>query len=407
VNPVNVRRLKRFAVRQLGLKSYLCDPGDGRMKPQIAASALIWALLVGQVLRRSSYHGVEELVRSRARRNLEVSHRFSDDSLAYFTERLEVGKLQEALGRALRRAKRNKAFENSRWIGVALDGTGAGHVNATEAGCNLCHRVLNGDKEVIGHLHRFSMISVVGTGLSLPVDVEPWGPGDSEYEASQRLLRRSVGALGRRFADYVAGDSLYATAPFLNTATDLGLYAVCRLKGNVPTLFNDAKHYFAARSPTITFSHQRDFVEIWDTEGFPPWEDLQWRQVRVMRYRQHKPDGTVFEAYWLTNFPKRLCGSRALFLIAKSRWEIENQGFNDGKTRHGMEHIRHHQPNSLQIDWLLIALALTIERLFRIRYLHRGKSTPMSAQALFTLLWLSLGASSRRGRARPRPADTS
>jgi hypothetical protein len=25
--------------------------------------------------------------------------------------------------------------------------------------------------------------------------------------------------------------------------------------------------------------------------------------------------------------------------MAKSRWEIENQGFNDAKSRHGLEHI--------------------------------------------------------------------
>jgi hypothetical protein len=101
----------------------------------------------------------------------------------------------------------------------------------------------------------------------------------------------------------------------------------------------------------------------------------------------------------LTNFPLKLCGSRALFQLAKSRWEIENHGFNDGKTRHGMEHIRHHHANSLLIDWLLIALALLIERLFRLRFLHRGKSLPLSAQLFVTYLWLSLGTT--------RCADTS
>ncbi|MBI2989305.1 MAG: hypothetical protein HYY45_21285 [Deltaproteobacteria bacterium] len=90
-----------------------------------------------------------------------------------------------------------------------------------------------------------------------------------------------------------------------------------------------------------------------------------------------------------------------MFHIAKSRWEIENQGFNDGKTRHGMEHIRHHHANSLLIDWLLIALALIIERLFRLRFLRRGKNTPLSSQTFVTYLLLSLGTT------RPPPPDTS
>jgi hypothetical protein len=53
--------------------------------------------------------------------------------------------------------------------------------------------------------------------------------------------------------------------------------------------------------------------------------------------------------------------------MAKSRWEIENQGFNAAKSQHQLEHICHHHGNSILL-WLLNALALTIERLYRLRY---------------------------------------
>jgi hypothetical protein len=77
---------------------------------------------------------------------------------------------------------------------------------------------------------------------------------------------------------------------------------------------------------------------------------------------------------------------------------VENQGFDDAKNRHDLEHICHHHPNSLLIR-LLACLALTIERLYRLRYLRRG-THPLRAAADFVhLLWLSL---SRRA-----PADTS
>jgi hypothetical protein len=75
--------------------------------------------------------------------------------------------------------------------------------------------------------------------------------------------------------------------------------------------------------------------------------------------------------------------------LAKSRWEIENQGFNDAKSRHGFEHLCHHHPNSLLLVWLLTALALTIERLYRIRFLHRGTHPVLEAIAFWQLLWLS------------------
>ena len=49
------------------------------------------------------------------------------------------------------------------------------------------------------------------------------------------------------------------------------------------------------------------------------WEGLRWPTVRVLRYRQTHADGTVVEAYWLTDWPTPQIGSRALFAVAKSR----------------------------------------------------------------------------------------
>ena len=230
-------------------------------------------------------------------------------------------------------------------------------------------------------------------GGNRPVIALRWGtygPGDSEYAAGQRLLRRVVRGVGKRFAQYVVVDGKFATAPFLHTAGELGLRAVARLKDNLPDLFAAARQRFPSGSPTTIFQHGPDTVEVWDAEDFDPWNTLEWETVRVFFYRQHKPDGTVVEAYWLTNFPASTVGSQSLFRMAKSRWEIENQGFNDAKSRHGLEHICHHHANSLLIGWLLAMLALTIERLYRLRYLHRGKHRVHSSAQLLLLLWLSL-----------------
>lgn len=238
------------------------------------------------------------------------------------------------------------------------------------------------------------LLTVVGTGLTLPIDVEPYGPGDSEYAAAQRLLRRAVEHLGSRFADYVVGDGAYATAPFLHTTDDLDLPVVARVKENLPQLSADVRARFDSQPPQAVFQQGNDRVEVWDADDFDPWETLDWPTVRVLRYRQHKHDGTVVQAEWLTNFTLRKLGSLGFYHMAKSRWEIENQGFNDGKTRYGMEHLCHHQPNSILIVWLLILLALVIERLYRQRFLHRGDHEIRSAMDLFTYLWLTLGSRS-------------
>lgn len=317
-----------------------------------------------------------------------VQRSFGDDALGYFTERLDVESLRGAGVAVVRQAKRNKAFEESRWIGLAIDGTGAGR--SREQRCLGCRPVRNKKKEIVGYGHHLVMASVVGTKLSLPFDVEPYGPGDSEYSAGERLLRRAVKKLGRRFADYAVVDGKFATAPFLHAAGEEGLRVVARLKDNLPELYEAAQRRFAGRPPDQKFRAGDDRVEIWDADDFDPWESLRWETVRVVFYRQQKPDGTVVEAYWLTDFTKSEAGSRAIYKMAKSRWEIENEGFNDAKNRYGFGHICHHHPNSILVNWLIIALTLTLERLYRIRYLHRGCHVVLQPIELYRLLWLSL-----------------
>ena len=204
-------------------------------------------------------------------------------------------------------------------------------------------------------------------------------------------MRRAVGNVGVRFADYVVVDGEFATAPFVHAVGDQGLYVVARLKDNLPELFEAAQRRFRSQAPHAIIQEGEDRIEVWDAEDFDPWETLRWKTVRVLRYRQHKPNGEVVEAFWLTDFPSRLVGSRSLYRMAKSRWEIENQGFNDAKNRQGLEHICHHEANSLVIGWLLTLLAMTIERLYRLRYLHRGTHPVRSAIELVRLLWLNLG----------------
>jgi len=349
----------------------------------------IKVLLAARLLREVSFLGAEALVRSPARRAIGVRVWFGDDAIEYFTERLDADRLREATVQIVKKAKRNKAFQNSRWTGLAFDGSGVGRSHNKR--CEGCRPVRNKEKEIIGYHHKIVMASVVGTGLSLPLDVEPYGPGDSEYAAGHRLLPRIVKNLGARFADYAVADGEFARAPFLHAAGDSGLKIVARLKDNLPELHEAAQRRFSSKPRDRKFQDGRDWVEVWDADDFDPWTTLRWETVRVIRYRQHKPDGSVVEAYWLTDWTKAEAGSQSVYHMAKSRWEIENQGFNDGKKRYGLEHICHHHPNSLLINWLLIALTLTLERLYRNRYLHRGNHTVMQPVTLVRLLWISLG----------------
>lgn len=101
----------------------------------------------------------------------------------------------------------------------------------------------------------------------------------------------------------------------------------------------------------------------------------------------------MVEAYWLTDFPFSRVSSRTLYQLAKSRWEIENQDFNDAKNCYGFEHICYHEAGSLLLDWHPICVAVTLERLYWLCYLCRRTHPVSTAIALLLIFQLSLGRS--------------
>jgi hypothetical protein len=216
------RGLWNYALRRLCLAAYFRAMGDGRSSLQIPAQALLWSILIGFILRQNAFRAIEALVGSSARRALRVSRVFGDDALRYFTERLCPAPTRAALASVLHRAKRNKAFENCRFVGLALDGTAGGRRLKSKADCELCRPYRHAAREIIGYRHHLVLAAVVGGELTLPVDVEPYGPGDSEYAAGQRRLVRLRVSLGARFIDYVVVDGEFATAPFLHAAGEAG-----------------------------------------------------------------------------------------------------------------------------------------------------------------------------------------
>jgi len=152
------RRLLKYVTGCLRLKRYLEAPGDGRVSPQIPAQALLWAILIGQILRESSFHALETLVGSAQRRNLGVSRSFGDDALGYFTERLDPTPTRRAAVQVVRLAKRNKAFQNCHFLGLALDGTTVGRCSQHQ--CSLCRPWRNAAKQIVGYRHHLVMLSI-------------------------------------------------------------------------------------------------------------------------------------------------------------------------------------------------------------------------------------------------------
>ena len=105
-------------------------------------------MVIGHILRATSFLRLEWLTHSPVRAELGIKSQFGDDALAYCTERMDPETTRLALAAALHQAKRNKAFDNSRFIGLALDGAGAGRTYNEP--CPLCDPIKDPKGEVHG-----------------------------------------------------------------------------------------------------------------------------------------------------------------------------------------------------------------------------------------------------------------
>lgn len=86
---------------------------------------------------------------------------------------LQAAPTRAALAPTWRQAKRHKAFEDSPFIGLAVDGTTVRRCR--EAGWASCRPFRNPAVEVVGDRHHLTMPGVVGTGLTLPFTPNPLG----------------------------------------------------------------------------------------------------------------------------------------------------------------------------------------------------------------------------------------
>jgi len=80
-------------------------------------------------------------------------------------------------------------------LGDEQGGRGGGTIVGCchQSTCKLCRPHRNAAAQITGYPHHLTLVSVMGTCLSLPLYVEPYGPGESEYAAcSNQLLQLNL-----------------------------------------------------------------------------------------------------------------------------------------------------------------------------------------------------------------------
>jgi hypothetical protein len=347
---------------------------DARHDPDISPQTVFLALFYGFVFRLGSFKQLEaDLAQPQLRGWIGAERAFKDDTLRYSLCGFELEPLQQMLVEINRRLKRNKAFDPGRVQGrivAALDGVEV--LSSFSRCCEFClqRRVISKDlqgnpAEQIQYYHRAVGCQIVSAPVKPLLALEWVRPGEGEHTTALRLLRRLPELYGSRFFDILLLDSLYAQAPLLKLAKEIGWEVVITLQQENREVHQSAMGLFQHRPPDHRCSQRKGGAtiqaEIWETEGLPFTKEYP-EPVRVVRsqekvtqqhYRRGKLQSqtTEQEWVWITTLDRQAFPGPRVRELGHDRWKNENNGWNDltqnWALKHGFLHACQHRPKIL------------------------------------------------------------
>jgi hypothetical protein len=268
----------------------------------------------------------------------------------------------------------------------------------------LVRTVKVGEQKVTEYYHKAVFCVLVGFPIAVPLDVEPVRRGEGELAAARRLLSRLLAGMPR-FFDAVLGDAEYMAAPFINQCLQGGKHVLVVLKGNNPSLLEDAAGVAGLCQPQAARANGRSAL-LWDMEGFTTdtalevplrvlhSEETIRKRERVAGKWVHRTENQSW--WWATTIPSDLMDSRRLWLAAHKRWEIENRLFNTLVNEWYLDRSYHHHPVAILALVLTLLIAYVLLQAFFHRNLKPERRRQLTLIALSALLYCSVGSAAPR-----------
>lgn len=378
-----MNRLAQFLLytqKVFGLKTRLCQVRDERPQAQIPTAAVLISLVLGAVLRVSSYLDLAGQTRRRRWRHLcGLKAPLSDDTFGYVTERLSLADLRLSLAAINKTLKANKALETCKINGLLFLSLDANeHFNSRSRCCeNCCQRqievALDGQKvKVTEYYHRYVFAQINGPRINVLLDLEPIRPGEDECAAALRLLGRVRRVYGPRFFDAITADAWYVKGPFLRAVEKLGWDWVVVLKREDMEVYQESMRLSQGTRPLLDFDDEKRKrqVRLWEVKDLNFSQEY-GRRVRVVRAEEQWVEKLIQggqkrsqpkQTKWIWGASAGLDGYGPLMIYQAGhrRWGIENKAFNELTQGYHLEHCYHHEPVSMLAQMLILLLGFTL-----------------------------------------------
>jgi len=371
------RKLLRYSNKIFNLFSIIATITDERLKPQIATVKIVAAIIVMQFSNLGSLNSLSQAI---SVKNLKKDIP-SVSTIARSADSINLEEIRGAGIEIYKKARKSKMLSSCHgmWVGVV---DGHEQITSPYCKCPYCKsRIVtkkDGVKD-IQYYHEFTAFILAGPKISFILDIEPILPGEGEISSSYRLLERVCKNYPKAFK-IVIGDGLYLKETVFNLLEKHHKYAIAVLKEERRQLFEEANRLSLLSEPKV-YRQGRTYYRVWDHSIEGCWDGY-GKGVRVIvseeatPKRVHSKDGRVFEDklnranwMWVTNLPSSEDpGSlKNTVSVCHSRWQIENQCFNETVNTWKADHIYRHSSNAIIVFLLLLFTCVNIFNIFRMR----------------------------------------
>ncbi len=301
------------------------------------------------------------------------------DTLNYYLELLSPDCLDELRGKMVRSLIRSKTFNRAKIIGgywrIILDGTGLFHFK--ERHCENCLKTVkvneDGTKR-IDYYHKVleaklvlndNIIISLGTEF-IENENEDVTKQDCEQNAAKRLMAK-IKKQYPRLKICILGDALYAAESIMKICrNNRWTYILNKKDGNQKNISKDYEYiksagenayyevnYKLEQGKSCFVNHVEEVTG--KTEVFNIFEYL------------YAENGKTHFFVWITNIELKKRNLEEMVSAGRSRWKIENEGFNNQKNGiYQIEHLNSRNSNAMKNHYLLTQIADILMQLYLV-----------------------------------------
>jgi hypothetical protein len=294
------------------------------------------------------------------------------DTINNFLKGLDISQLEEVRKYMIKEMFEKRSFEhyryNKKYWKIAIDATGM--YSFSEKHCEHCLKRVYKNKET-GEIDRIEyyhnvleaklvlgdMVFSIGTEF-IENENEDVEKQDCELKAFSRLAKRLKKEYPR-LPICILGDSLYACNNVFELCKEYKWKYILRFKeGSIPSIaeeFNILKN-----------------IESNEENGFNFVNDIDYKENKInaaeyVEFVQSKKKRELIERRFIFITNVKITKKSVIDVIAagRSRWKIENEGFNNQKNiSYDLEHVCCENYNAMKNHYLLIQIADILKQLF-------------------------------------------